>query len=83
MTYNYEWIESLEVLNMIELGELITTAALERTESRGAHYRIDYPAADNSHWLRNLVLTKKGKGIEVNSISIDDSRWRLTRSSSG
>ena len=36
------------------LAQLVVEAALERTESRGGHYRSDYPARDDEHWLRHI-----------------------------
>ncbi|MEJ2098047.1 MAG: FAD-binding protein [Deltaproteobacteria bacterium] len=39
----HQWSRALEVLNLIELGQLVCTAALERRETRGQHNRVDYP----------------------------------------
>lgn len=47
----------MELKNMILLAGWVTTAALTRTESRGAHYRSDFPALDDVHWQRNIVVT--------------------------
>jgi L-aspartate oxidase len=44
-----------ELQNMLTACYLITTAAYSRTESRGAHYRIDYPMRDDSHWRLHLL----------------------------
>lgn len=41
---------ALSVRNLSLLGRVLATAALRRTESRGAHYRLDYPNVDDSHW---------------------------------
>ena len=46
-----------ELANMVLLGRLITKSALTREESRGAHYRTDYPAA-SSDWVRHIVISK-------------------------
>ncbi|MER3415218.1 MAG: L-aspartate oxidase [Gemmataceae bacterium] len=48
--------EGWELQNMLTLSRLMLWAALERTESRGVHYRTDYPTPDDSHWLRHLDI---------------------------
>jgi L-aspartate oxidase len=50
-----EAIAGWELQNMLTACFLITTAAYTRTESRGAHYRIDYPARDDQHWRQHLL----------------------------
>jgi L-aspartate oxidase len=45
----------LELTNMLLVAKLITQAALDRTESRGAHYRTDYPLKDDTNWQKHLV----------------------------
>jgi L-aspartate oxidase len=47
-----------ELRNMTTVAELITKAALIRTESRGTHYRTDYPRKDDINWRRSITLTK-------------------------
>jgi L-aspartate oxidase len=44
-----------ELQNMLTVAFLITTAAYSRTESRGAHFRLDYPARDDAHWRTHLL----------------------------
>lgn len=51
-------VGELELRNMLQVAELITRGALERTESRGAHYRSDYPAANDAEWRRHLVYSQ-------------------------
>ncbi|UCD73425.1 MAG: L-aspartate oxidase [Candidatus Bathyarchaeota archaeon] len=48
----------IELRNMTTVAELITKAALIRTESRGTHYRTDYPRKDDINWRRSIKLTK-------------------------
>ncbi|MFQ5710823.1 MAG: FAD-binding protein [Candidatus Geothermarchaeales archaeon] len=55
-SYNSEWIEALLLPRMLDVAEMVARAALLRAESRGAHYRADYPATDNKNWLKNIVL---------------------------
>jgi L-aspartate oxidase len=48
---------SHELANLLLVGRLVTEAALIRTESRGAHYRVDFPNPDES-WVRHTVFRK-------------------------
>src|SRR6516162_4183562 len=50
---------ALSVRNLALLGRLLATAALARTESRGAHFRLDYPDTDDVHWR---VVTRLQSG---------------------
>jgi L-aspartate oxidase len=52
----------LELKNMINVANLVTTAAHTRKESRGTHYRADYPNTDDKNWLKHICFEqKKGK----------------------
>jgi L-aspartate oxidase len=44
-----------EVQNMLAAAALVATAAITRPESRGCHYRLDYPATDDEHWRLHLL----------------------------
>lgn len=46
----------VEAANLLTLGWLTATAALLRTESRGGHYRFDYPNRNDDCWLRHIVF---------------------------
>lgn len=54
---NREWMEVMELENMLDIGEAMATASLLRTETRGAHYRTDYPESD-PHWRANICVDK-------------------------
>jgi succinate dehydrogenase/fumarate reductase flavoprotein subunit len=62
LIYNREKMEAIEVSMMIKTGILVANAALTRKESRGAHYRVDFPSRDDAHWLKNIVLSKDPGG---------------------
>jgi len=60
---NYEWLDAIDVMNMVEVCELIVHSSLERKESRGPFIRTDFPATDNRNWLVANVLKKSGNGL--------------------
>ncbi|MCS7032873.1 MAG: L-aspartate oxidase [Phycisphaerae bacterium] len=51
-------IAGWELQNMLTVCFLIATAAYTRTESRGAHFRIDYPERDDKHWRLHLLWSR-------------------------
>ena len=59
--YNDDLVVALEVISMIKLAKLIVKSALLRKESRGAHYRIDYPERNDKEYLKSFILNKNGE----------------------
>lgn len=57
--YNKERVEALEAVNMVLVTEMVSKAALRREESRGAHFRTDFPQTDNENWLVNIVIKQE------------------------
>ena len=57
---SHELMRAVEVLNMIEIGELVFVAARERKETRGKHVRVDYPFANPL--LQKLLIVKQQEG---------------------
>jgi len=70
--FNYQLAEHLEVGYLLDLGEIIAAAALRRTESRGAHYRMDFPKRDDSNWLNHTLIRigDQGTVYEAGKVSI-------------
>ena len=50
-------VEMIETVNMLNVALMITQSALIRTESRGAHYRADFPTQNDTDWHRRILLT--------------------------
>ena len=48
--------------NMLELARVITLGALNRNESRGAHYKPDFPDRDDENWLKTTIAEYSGEG---------------------
>jgi succinate dehydrogenase / fumarate reductase flavoprotein subunit len=62
--YNPGWHTALDLDNLLTVSEAITRSALERKESRGGHFRDDYPDKSAEYATFNLVI-KKGPGGEM------------------
>lgn len=63
--YNKEWIDALELGNTVHLLRAAAQSALLRTESRGVHYREDYPRTDNDQWLKESIVNFAGGALKV------------------
>lgn len=63
--FNPEWLESLQLENMHLALEATARAALARCESRGAHYRRDFPVTDHAGWLCNTLVTMRDGTLVV------------------
>jgi succinate dehydrogenase/fumarate reductase flavoprotein subunit len=59
--FNMVWNEAMNVANLIVIARLVARAALCRAESRGAHYRSDWPQAD-PRWLKRISVRNDGSG---------------------
>ena len=75
-TFNTALVHALELDFMIDVAEVIIVSALARTESRGAHYRLDYPRRDDENWLKHTLAyyTPEGPRLEYEPVRI--TRWK-------
>ncbi|MBP2002724.1 L-aspartate oxidase [Paenibacillus shirakamiensis] len=62
-------VEEYEFANMLMCALLVTEAAIQRKESRGGHYREDYPDRDDDAWYKHLVFHREKGMLEA---GIDD-----------
>jgi fumarate reductase (CoM/CoB) subunit A len=60
--YNRERMEAVEADLMIKTASIVAHAALSRMESRGSHYRTDFPLQNDEQWLKNIVVRKGTTG---------------------
>jgi len=60
---NYEWLDAIDVVNMLDACELVMRSSLEREESRGPFMRRDFPLQDNANWLAANVIEPSGNGF--------------------
>ncbi len=65
LAFNNEFIQYSELEAMLHLAEAIVEGALARKESRGSHFRVDYPSRDDEHWLRHTLAFKTAEGAKL------------------
>jgi len=63
--FNSDLLEAIELESLLGLAEVIIASSLNRQESRGAHYREDYPERDDQNWLKHTLVRKTDKGPEI------------------
>jgi succinate dehydrogenase / fumarate reductase flavoprotein subunit len=63
--FNYEVMEAIELGHQLDLSEVILVSALKRKESRGAHFREDFPARDDRDYLKHSLVSNTAKGPSV------------------
>ena len=73
--YNLNLTDAVEVGHMLELAETIFVGAYARTESRGAHYRTDYPKRDDAKWMRHTLAAKGPEGPRLSYAPVAYTRW--------
>jgi succinate dehydrogenase / fumarate reductase flavoprotein subunit len=60
--FNLNLIDALALGNMLEFSELIVDGGLAREESRGAHFRNDFPTRDDVNWLKHTMAFRTEDG---------------------
>jgi succinate dehydrogenase / fumarate reductase flavoprotein subunit len=66
-TFNLDLIEAFELGYLLDCAEALVASALNRTESRGAHYREDFPQRDDANWLKHTLVYR-----------VADTDWKFT-----
>ena len=63
--FNTELLDAIELGNMLDFVETIVVGGLARTESRGAHFRTDFPKRNDVNWLKHTLAWKTDGGIRL------------------
>ncbi|ROR32117.1 succinate dehydrogenase flavoprotein subunit [Inmirania thermothiophila] len=73
--FNTARIEALELENLVDVALATVNSALARTESRGAHSRVDYPERDDENWLKHTLYFRDGrldyKPVRMQPLTVD------------
>ncbi len=72
--FNLDWVRAIEFSLMVESAKIIAQSALIRDESRGSHYREDFPKENNEKWLKHTLAKLENGRLNISSIPVDLSR---------
>jgi succinate dehydrogenase / fumarate reductase flavoprotein subunit len=75
MIFNTDLMEAIELGHLLEFAEVIVDGALGRRESRGAHFRKDFPTRDDDNWLKHTLAWRKPEG----GVEFDWREVKITR----
>jgi len=62
LEWNVGWQQAIDIVNQLQVARTMVTSALVREESRGAHFRDDFPERRDDEWLRYVVARLDGEG---------------------
>ena len=74
--FNQDVLGAIELGFMVDCAEATVLAALERTESRGAQFRTDFPARNDGEWLKHIDISLNGDGPEVSYSPVTITQWQ-------
>ncbi len=69
--FNTDLLEAVELGNLLDLAEVLAVSALARKESRGGHYREDYPNRDDVNFMRHTMAYREVAEDGTESIRLD------------
>jgi succinate dehydrogenase / fumarate reductase flavoprotein subunit len=73
--FNSDLIHALELDSLLDIAETIVAGALARTESRGAHYRSDFPTRDDANWLKHSLAYRTPNGPSIRYAPVTITRF--------
>jgi succinate dehydrogenase / fumarate reductase, flavoprotein subunit len=73
--YNTDLLEAVELGFLLDLAETLVVSALARQESRGGHFREDFPARDDKNWLRHTLARRTDAGVKLDYKPVTMTRY--------
>ncbi|MCH7512287.1 MAG: hypothetical protein IIB19_07985 [Chloroflexi bacterium] len=66
---------ALELGYLLDCAEAIVLSAIDRTESRGAQFRTDYPERNDEEWLKHILVSYSPEGIRTDYTPVTITQW--------
>jgi succinate dehydrogenase / fumarate reductase flavoprotein subunit len=73
--FNLSMTEALETEHILDLAEVVVAGAIARTESRGAHARVDFPKRDDANWMKHTIAAWRPEGPQLSYAPVGYTRW--------
>ncbi len=73
--FNTDLIQALELQSLLDIADTIVVSALKREESRGAHYRADFPKRNDRDWLRHTLAYRRPEGPAIQYAPVTITRF--------
>ncbi|MBM4121328.1 MAG: FAD-binding protein [Nitrospira sp.] len=73
--FNTDLIQALELQSLLDVAETIVAGAMAREESRGAHYRADFPKRDDATWLQHSIARRTPDGPRLDFAPVTITRF--------
>ena len=74
--FNTDLVQALELQALLDVAETIVAGALAREESRGAHYRSDFPSRDDANWLKHTLAYRTPDGPSLRYAPVTITRFQ-------
>jgi succinate dehydrogenase / fumarate reductase, flavoprotein subunit len=75
--FNQDVLGAIELGYMLDCAEAIVVAAIERKESRGAQFRVDYPERNDDQWLKHIDISRNGEDVPAVTYSpVTITQWQ-------
>jgi succinate dehydrogenase / fumarate reductase flavoprotein subunit len=74
--FNTDLLFHIELGFMLDCAEMVAASAIERKESRGAHYRLDYPDRNDAEWLHHVTCNYTESGPQLGKLPVTITQWQ-------
>ena len=75
-TFNFDKTWTVEIAANLDVSEVIIMGAIAREESRGAHFRTDFPERDDEKWLKHTVVRHSEEGPQLSYTPVTITKWQ-------